>query len=43
MVVSTQDVHHEQFNDAWLQTEGDYAQPDAVTSRDTPTGLPPGY
>ena len=34
------EVHHEQFNDAWLQTEGDYTQPDAATSRDTPTGLP---
>ena len=30
-------VYHEQFNDAWLQTEGDYAQPDTITSRDTPT------
>ena len=35
------EVHHEHFNDAWLQIgEGDYAQPEAVASRDTPTGLP---
>ena len=34
------EVHHEHFNDAWLQTEGEYAEPDAVASRDTPTGLP---
>ena len=33
-------VYHEQFNDAWLQTEGEYDQPDAVTSTDIPTGLP---
>ena len=34
------EVHHEHFNDAWLQTEGEYAEPDAVASTDTPTGLP---
>ena len=39
------EVHHEHFNDAWLQTagEGEYTQPDAVVSRDTPTGLTSGY
>ena len=31
---------HEHFNDAWLQTEGEYAEPDTVASRDTPKGLP---
>ena len=34
------EIHHEHFNDAWLQIEGEYAQPDAVASRDTATGLP---
>ena len=24
------EVHHEHFKDAWLQTEGEYAQPDAL-------------
>ena len=34
-------THHEHFNNAWLQIgEGEYAQPDVVASRDTPTGLP---
>ena len=37
------DVHHEHFNDAWLQTEGEYAKPDAMTGKDTFTGLLPGY
>ena len=31
------EVHYENFNDAWLQTGGEYAQPDAVASRDIPT------
>ena len=35
------EVHHEHFNDAWLQIgTGEYAEPDSVASRDTPTGLP---
>ena len=34
------EVHYEHFNDAWLQTEGEYIEPDTVTSRDIPTGLP---
>ena len=34
------EVHHEHFNDVWSQTEGEYSQPDAITSRDTPTELP---
>lgn len=34
------ETHHEHFNDAWLQTEGEYTQPDSVASRDTATGLP---
>ena len=34
------EVHHEHFNDAWLQAEGEHAEPDALTSKDTPTGLP---
>ena len=35
------EVHHEHFNDAWLQIgEGEYTQPAAVASRDTPTGIP---
>ena len=34
------ETHHEHFNDAWLQTEGEYTQPDSVASGDTATGLP---
>ena len=26
------EVHYEHFNDAWLQTEGEYIEPDTVTS-----------
>ena len=35
------EVHHEHFNDAWIQTvESEYDQPETAISRDTPTGPP---
>ena len=34
------EVHHEHRNDVWLQPGEEYAQPDAVLTRDASTGLP---
>ena len=34
------EIHHKNFNDAWLQIGEEHAQPDLADSRDTPTGLP---
>ena len=33
------EIHHEHFNDAWLQnSEGEHDQPTTVTTRDTSVG-----